>query len=77
MRGNFVKNVGAFLELVGVVFLTGKAIKAECDRHKAVVALHQKEFELACVEIHQAVLEIENEHLKKKLKEFESKTEEA
>ena len=74
---SFGQAVGMVLELVGVSILTGVAIKAECDRHRAVVKLHQREFELACVEIHEAVLEAENKHLKEQLKKHESKKEEA
>lgn len=68
---NIGQAVGVFLEVVGVAFLTGAAVKAECNRHKAVVALHNKEFELACKEIHEMVLEAENEHLKKQLEKYQ------
>lgn len=74
---NIGQAVGVVLELVGVAFLTGAAVKSECERHKAVVALHKKEFELACVEIHEVLLEAENEHLKKRLKKYEPEEEEA
>lgn len=74
---NFGKAAGVFLEVVGVVFLTGMAIKSECDRHKAVVKLHCTECELACAEIHEVLLKAENEHLKKQLKKYENKEEEA
>ena len=67
MSGNIKQTVGVILELVGIAFLTGAAVKSECERHKAVVALHQKEFELACKEIHEVLLEAEIEHLKKHL----------
>lgn len=71
MSGNVKQAVGGFLQVVGIVYLTGAAIKAECNRHKAVVKLHQKELELACKEIHEVVLEAENERLKKQLEKYE------
>lgn len=68
---NIGQAVGVVLEVVGIAFLTGLGIKAECDRHKAVVKLHQKEFELAIEQIDNAVLKMENEHLKKQLEKCE------
>ena len=68
---NIGQAVGVILEVVGVAFLTGAAIKAECNRHKAVVALHEKEFELAIVGIDAASLKMENKHLKEQLKKYE------
>lgn len=68
---NLGRAIGVVSELVGVAFLTGMAVKAECDRHKAVIKLHQKEFELAINGIDAACLKMENEHLKKQLKKYE------
>lgn len=68
---NLGQTIGVLLEVVGITFLTGMAVKAECDRHKAVVKLHQKEFELACKDLHGVLLEVENENLKKQLKNYE------
>lgn len=68
---NIGQAVGVVLELVGVTFLTGLALKSECDRHKAVVKLHQRECDLAFAELHNTVLKIENEHLKKQLEKYQ------
>jgi hypothetical protein len=72
---NFGQAVGLFLEVVGITFLTGMAIKSECDRHKAVVKLHCTECELAIEKIDNVFLKAENEHLKKQLKKHEENEE--
>lgn len=68
---NIGQTIGVFLEVAGITFLTGMAIKSECERHKAVIKLHVKECELACEKIDNVMLEAENEHLKKQLKKHE------
>lgn len=70
---NLGQTIGVLLEVVGVTLLSGMAIKSECDRHKAVVKLHNTEMELAIEKIDNVVLRLENEHLKKQLKKKEEK----
>jgi hypothetical protein len=73
---NFGQAVGLFLEVVGVTFLTGLAIKSECDRHKAVVKLHTKEMELVIKEIEEVFLKAENKHLKEQLEKCKKQNQE-
>ena len=65
---NLTSTIGTIMEITGVVVLTAYAIKAENERHKAVVELRNVKTELFGEKLKNVVLYVENCKLENQLK---------
>ena len=73
---NFVKKIGLFMEVGGIMMLAGMAFKSECERHKARIQLLDQQILNNCHEINEILYKAKIRNLEKELEELKGEKEE-